>query len=52
MRTLTGMKTTTGTTRPATPSFLPLLQWNRLNDDGMYEDVLQAVLQLDRRQRA
>ncbi len=34
------------------PSFLPLLQWNRLNNDGMYEVVLQAVLHLDRRRHA
>jgi hypothetical protein len=31
---------------------LPLLQRNGLNDDRMNKDVLQAVLQLDRRRHA
>ncbi len=45
-------KTTTGITRPATPSLLPLLLRNGLNNNGTYKDVSQAALQLDRRRCA
>jgi hypothetical protein len=47
-RTLTGMKTTTGTTRPAMLSSSPLPQRNGLDDNAMYNDMSQAALRLDR----
>jgi hypothetical protein len=51
-RTLTGTKTTTGTMRTAMLSSLPLLQRNGLDNDTMYNDMLQAALQLDRHRRS
>ena len=52
MRTSTRTKTTTGIMRPATPSLLPSLQRNGLDDNAMYNDMLQVALRLDRCRRA
>jgi hypothetical protein len=43
-RTSTRMKTTTGTTRPATQSLSLPPQRNRLDEDAMYDEVLQEAL--------
>ncbi len=51
-RTLMMTKTTTGTTRPVTPSSPLSPQRNGLDNDTMYDNVSRAALQLDRRRHA